>query len=191
MEQIKLEKIYKISSNMFREGFTAYQKKFVYPKNYLFMAVFFVLALNFVYGAVKAPENYFAYIMIAVCLALMVKEWVNPRRMRRAVIDTIRDIGEQEYKITVGDGWVEFSTSEQENVENLVENENATEFSTIQREDVENEPVPPTRIENDRLKILEYDRFFLLADGKIMFYIVPKDDFSQAEIEIIRNIDKN
>lgn len=191
MEQIKLEKIYKISNNMFREGFTAYQKKFVYPKNYLFMAVFFVLALNFVYGAVKAPENYFAYIMIAVCLALMVKEWVNPRRMRRAVIDTIRDIGEQEYKITVGDGWVEFSTSEQENVENLVENENATEFSTIQREDVENEPVPPTRIENDRLKILEYDRFFLLADGKIMFYIVPKDDFSQAEIEIIRNIDKN
>lgn len=191
MEQIKLEKIYKISSNMFREGFTAYQKKFVYPKNYLFMAVFFVLALNFVYGAVKAPENYFAYIMIAVCLALMVKEWFNPRRMRRAVIDTIRDIGEQEYKITVGDGWVEFSTSEQENVENLVENENATEFSTIQREDVENEPVPPTRIENDRLKILEYDRFFLLADGKIMFYIVPKDDFSQAEIEIIRNIDKN
>lgn len=191
MEQIKLEKIYKISSNMFREGFTAYQKKFVYPKNYLFMAVFFVLALNFVYGAVKAPENYFAYIMIAVCLALMVKEWFNPRRMRRAVIDTIRYIGEQEYKITVGDGWVEFSTSEQENVENLVENENATEFSTIQREDVENEPVPPTRIENDRLKILEYDRFFLLADGKIMFYIVPKDDFSQAEIEIIRNIDKN
>lgn len=191
MEQIKLEKIYKISNNMFREGFTAYQKKFVYPKNYLFMAVFFVLALNFVYGAVKAPENYFAYIMIAVCLALMVKEWFNPRRMRRAVIDTIRDIGEQEYKITVGDGWVEFSTSEQENVENLVENENATEFSTIQREDVENEPVPPTRIENDRLKILEYDRFFLLADGKIMFYIVPKDDFSQAEIEIIRNIDKN
>lgn len=191
MEQIKLEKIYKISNNMFREGFTAYQKKFVYPKNYLFMAVFFVLALNFVYGAVKAPENYFAYIMIAVCLALMVKEWVNPRKMRRAVIDTIRDIGEQEYKITVGDGWVEFSTSEQENVENLVENENATEFSTIQREDVENEPVPPTRIENDRLKILEYDRFFLLADGKIMFYIVPKDDFSQAEIEIIRNIDKN
>lgn len=191
MEQIKLEKIYKISNNMFREGFTAYQKKFVYPKNYLFMAVFFVLALNFVYGAVKAPENYFAYIMIAVCLALMVKEWFNPRRMRRAVIDTIRDIGEQEYKITVGDGWVEFSTSEQENVENFVENENATELSTIQRGDVENEPVPPTRIENDRLKILEYDRFFLLADGKIMFYIVPKDDFSQAEIEIIRNIDKN
>lgn len=187
MEQIKLEKIYKISNNMFREGFTAYQKKFVYPKNYLFIAIFFVLALNFVYGAVKAPENYFAYIMIAVCLACMFREWFNPRRMRRAVIDTIRDIGEQEYKITVGDSWVEFSTSEQENVEN----ENATEFSTIQRGDVENESIPPTRIENDRLKILEYDRFFLLADGKIMFYIVPKDDFSQAEIEIIRNIDKN
>lgn len=191
MEQLRLEKIYTISTDMFREGFTAYQKKFVYPKNYLFMAVFFVLALNFVYGAVKAPDNYFAYVMIAVCLALMVREWLNPRRMRRAVIDTIRDMGGQEYKITVGDTWVEFSTIEQGNVENFVETDDSTEFSTIQRGDVENEPVPPTRIENERLKILEYDRFFLLVDGKIMFYIVPKDVFSQAEIDIIRNIDKN
>lgn len=191
MEQLILEKIYTISTDMFREGFTAYQKKFVYPKNYLFMAVFFVLALNFVYGAVKAPDNYFAYVMIAVCLALMVREWLNPRRMRRAVIDTIRDMGEQEYKITVGDTWVEFSTIEQGNVENFVETDDSTEFSTIQRGDVENEPVPPTRIENERLKILEYDRFFLFVDGKIMFYIVPKDVFSQAETDIIRNIDKN
>lgn len=191
MEQLRLEKIYTISTDMFREGFTAYQKKFVYPKNYLFMAVFFVLALNFVYGAVKTPDNYFAYVMIAVCLALMVREWLNPRKMRRAVIDTIRDMGGQEYKITVGDTWVEFSTIEQGNVENFVETDDSTEFSTIQRGDVENEPVPPTRIENERLKILEYDRFFLLVDGKIMFYIVPKDVFSQAEIDIIRNIDKN
>lgn len=191
MEQLRLEKIYTISTDMFREGFTAYQKKFVYPKNYLFMAVFFVLALNFVYGAVKTPDNYFAYVMIAVCLALMVREWLNPRKMRRAVIDTIRDMGGQEYKITVGDTWVEFSTIEQGNVENFVETDDSTEFSTIQRGDVENEPVPPTRIENERLRILEYDRFFLLVDGKIMFYIVPKDVFSQAEIDIIRNIDKN
>lgn len=171
MEQINLEKIYEIPADVFREGFTAYQKKFVYPKNYLFMAIFFVLALNFVYGAVKAPDNYFAYIMIAVCLACMAKEWFNPRRMRRAVLDTVRDMGGQEYKITVGDNW--------------------TEFSTIEQGNVENEPVPPTRIENNRLRILEYDRFFLFAEEKVMFYIVPKDVFSQAETDIIRNIDKN
>lgn len=191
MEQIKLEKIYKIPIDVFREGFTAYQKKFVYPKNYLFMAVFFILALNFVYGAVKAPDNYFAYIMIAVCLACMAKEWFNPRRMRRAIIETVQDMGGQEYKITVGDNWTEFSTIEQGNVENFVETDNSTEFSTIQRGDVENQPVPPTKIQNERLKILEYDRFFLFVDGKVMFYIVPKDDFSETETEIIRNIEKN
>ncbi len=191
MEQIKLEKIYKIPTDIFREGFTAYQKKFVYPKNYLFMAVFFVLALNFVYGAVKAPDNYFAYIMTAVCLACMAKEWFNPRRMRRAVIETFQDMGGQEYKITVGDAWTEFSTIERGDVENFAETDNPAEFSTIQRGDVENQPVPPSRIENERLKILEYDRFFLFADGKVMFYIVPKDDFSEAETEIIRNIEKN
>lgn len=198
LENNRLEKIYKISADIFRDGFTAYQKKFVYPKSYLFMVIFLVLALNFVYGAVKAPDNYFAYIMIVVCIALMVREWFNPRKIRRTMIDTVQDMEGQEYKITIEETWVEFSTIEHGNVENFVEtSENyhdSTELSTIQRGDVENsvedEPVPPTRIEKDRLGILEYDSFFLLVNGKEMFYIVPKESFSGSEIEIIRNIDK-
>lgn len=198
LEQYKLEKIYTIPTDVFRDGFTAYQKKFVYPKSYLLMAVFFVLALNFVYGAVKAPDNYFAYIMIVVCLALMMREWFNPRKIKRIMTETVHDMSEQEYKITVGETWVEFSTIEHGNVENSAEtaeiNDDSTELSTIQRGDVENcvddEPVTPTRIGTDRLGILEYDRFFLLMDGKVMFYIVPKDNFSDSETEIIRNIDK-
>lgn len=174
LEQYKLEKIYKISADVFRDGFTAYQKKFVYPKSYLFMAVFFVLALNFVYGAVNAPDNYFAYIMIVVCIALMMREWFNPRKIRRIMTDTVQEIGESEYKITVGETWVEFSTIEHGNVESFANDES----------------VPPTRIEKDRLRIFEYDRFFLFADGKVMFYIVPKENFSDSETEIIRNIDK-
>lgn len=198
LEQYKLEKTYKISADVFYDGFTAYQKKFVYPKSYLFMAVFFVLALNFVYGAVKAPDNYFAYIMIVACIALMMREWFNPRKIRRIMTDTVQEIGESEYKITVGETWIEFSTIEHGNVENSVEtvesNDDSTELSTIQRGNVESfaddEYVPPTRIEKDRLRILEYDRFFLFADGKVMFYIVPKENFSDSETEIIRNIDK-
>ncbi len=196
LENNRFEKIYRISVDIFRDGFTAYQKKFVYPKSYLLMAVFFVFALNFIYGAVKAPDNYFAYIMIVICLALMMREWFNPRKIRRIITDTVRETGEQEYKITVCESYVEFSTIEHGNVENSVEtvesNPDSTELSTIQRGNVENspdgEPVPPTRIEYDRLKILEYDRFFLFIDGKVMFYIVPKEIFSDSETEIIRNI---
>lgn len=199
LEQNRLEKNYRISADIFREGFKAYQKKFIYPKSYLFTTVFLVLALNFIYGAVKAPDNYFAYIMIVICLALMVREWFNPRKMRRTFTEAVQEMGGQEYKITVADNWVEFSTIEHGNVENLEEkageNDDSTELSTIQRGDVENsddyEPVPPSRIETERLGILEYDRFFLFIDGKVMFYIVPKEDFSESETEIIRNLNKN
>lgn len=178
LKNIRLEKIYTLSADVFREGFTAYQKKFVYPKSYLFMAVFLVLALNFIYGAVKAPDNYFAYIMIVVCVALMMREWFNPRRIRRTFTEAVQETGGQEYKITVGDNEIEFSTIQRANVENSVETD-------------EEEPIPPTVIGTERLEISEYDRFFLLADGKVMFYIVPKECFSDSEKEIIRNINKN
>lgn len=197
MDNIRLEKIYSLSPDLFRDGFRAYQKKFVYPKSYLLMAVFLILALNFVYGAVNAPDNYLAYIMIVVCLALMVREWFNPRRIRRIMTDAVREMGAQQYKIALADGFAEFSTIEHENVENSPEttetNHNSTELSTIQPEYVENfsEPVPPSVIPAERLRILEYDSFFLFLDGKTMFYIVPKDNFSDEEISLVRNLDKN
>lgn len=197
LDNIKLEKIYSLSPDLFRDGFRAYQKKFVYPKSYLLMAVFLILALNFVYGAVNAPDNYLAYIMIVACLALMVREWFNPRRIRRIMTDTVRDIGTQQYKFTLADGFAEFSTIEHGNVENSAEttetSESSTELSTIQPENVENfnEPAPPSVIPAERLRILEYDSFFLFLDGKAMFYIVPKDNFSDEEISLVRNLDKN
>lgn len=198
LEHMEFEKNYRISADILREGFIAYQKKYVYPKSYALMAVFLVLALNFVYGAVKAPDNYFAYIMIVICLALAVREWYNPRKIRRTIIEAMQETGEQEYKITVGDGFAEFSTIEHGNVENIVETSeseiDSTELLTSQRENVENpdeEFIPPTRINAENLKILEYNRFFLFVDGKAVFYIVPKENFSESEMEIIRNIDKN
>ncbi|MCM1131963.1 MAG: hypothetical protein NC340_00670 [Ruminococcus flavefaciens] len=165
------EKDYTVPGDIMREGFDAYQKKFIYPKSYAFMAVFIVLALNFIYGAVKAPDNYFAYMMIVVCIALAVREWYNPRKLRRNVIEAMQDIEGTEYRIRVGEDYAEFSTIEQGNVEN--------------------NPLPPTRISAETLKILEYDGFFLFLDGRAMFFIVPKNVFSESETEIIRNLDKN
>ncbi len=148
LENYRIHKVYKITADVFRKGFAAYQKKFVYPKSYLLMAVFFILALNFVYGAVNAPDNYFAYIMIVLCLALMIREWFNPRKLRRVMTDAVREL-EQEYKFVLADDYVEFSTIQREYVENFPENQgdnipeendsdDSTKLSTIQRENVEN-----------------------------------------------------
>ena len=39
-------------------------------------------------------------------------------------------------------------------------------------------------------KILEYDEYFLLMQGKEIFYILPKAGFSEDELEIIRKTDR-
>lgn len=193
-KNLKLEKTYKISADIFRDGMTAYQKKYVYPKSYTFMCVFLVLTANFVYGAMKAPDNLLAYLLVVVCLALAIREWYNPRKMKRNILDTLQQMGESEYKIIVGNDFAEISTIQRENVENFAETEkDSDEFSTIQRGDVENfddETIPPTRIEiGENIQILEYDRFFLLIDNKAMYYILPKEYFSDEEMEIIRSLD--
>ena len=53
-------------------------------------------------------------------------------------------------------------------------------------------PLPEkTRIDiNEDYQPLEYDDFFLLMQGKQMFYIIPKEGFTEPEIEIIRNTGK-
>lgn len=181
-----LEKNYTIPADIFREGFRAYQKKYVYPKSYLFMAIFLVLAANFVYGAVKAPDNILAYLMIVVCLALVFREWYNPRKMRMAFLDTLHEMGKQEYKISIGKDSIEFSTIEHEKVENFVE----TTEDDDTTEDFE--PVSPSKIPiGENLNIIEYDRFFLVIDGKVMFYIVPKENFTESELDVIRSLNKN
>ena len=48
-ENYKLEKEYKISVDIFREGYREYQKKYVYPKSYIFMGLFTLLAADFIY----------------------------------------------------------------------------------------------------------------------------------------------
>lgn len=180
MENYRFEKTYSISADIFRDGFKAYQKKYIYPKSYVFIGLFLVLTANFVYGAVKAPDNYLAYLLIVVCIALAVREWFNPRKMRRIFLDTIQEMGDIEYRLCIGENFAEFSTIEHGKVENFVENDNDAE---------ETDGIPPTRINcGEDTKILEYDRFFLLVDGKSMFYIIPKENFSSAETEIIRSL---
>ena len=67
----------------------------------------------------------------------------------------------------------------------MVPPENSTEDSG------EDDPPPPepTRIPVDEsLSVLEYESFFLIIYGKAVFYIVPKDGFTEPEQDILRNL---
>lgn len=189
-EKYKLEKEYSISANTFREGYLAFQKKYIYVKSYIFMGIFTLLAADFIYAAVKDPKNYFAYLLIVICLSLAFREWYNPRKIRRSLVDTVKELGEPVYKIGVGESFVDISTvSVPDGIEEETgEGETESDESSISEE---SDLPEPTRIPADeKMNILEYDEFFLLIYGKAVFYIIPKENFEEKELEVIRNIKK-
>lgn len=188
-ENYKLEKEYKISFDTFRGAYRAYQRKFVYPKGYIFMALFLILAADFIYAAVKDPTNYLAYILIVMCIAFAFREWFNPRKARNNIVDAVREMGDVTYKISVADDYADFSTVSIANVE-----ETETESGDGGEDEEAQEPAPlpeKSRIPLDEtFRELEYDDFFLLMSGRSVFYILPKEGFNEDELAVIRGMKK-
>jgi len=188
-ENYNLEKEYRISPELFDKAYKSYQKKFVYPKSYIFIVIFLMLAAEFVYAAVKAPENRLVYLLIVVCIALAFREWHNPKFVRKRLGETLRSMETPVYKIGIGDDFVDISTVEEP--ESTSGNENDEEFDPMDIPD-EIDPLPEkTRIAVDQnFGLLEYDKYFLIMQGKSVFYILPKDVFSEEELEKVRQLSR-
>lgn len=187
MENIKLTKEYSLKSDILLEGCKAYQKKFVYPRSYILMAVFLALAANFVYGAVKAPDNHLAYLLIMVCLALAFREWYNPRRLRRSIIESFAESPDTVYRLEIGENELRISTV----CEDTDEDEELSDLSEDDGGNYEEEAPEATVLPvDDRLAIIEKERLFLIIQERSVYYIVPKSGFSGEELEIVRSLVK-
>lgn len=192
-EIYRLEKEYTVPPETFEKAYRSYQRKFVYPKSYIFIGLFLLLAAEFIYAAIKQPDNTLVYLLIMVCLAFAFREWHNPRFMRRRLVETVRGMGEVVYKISAGDGFIDISTVSEESAEDGGEDEDEDEESGENEEYEEYEDIDglpeKTRINTkEGFKSLEYDEYFLLMQDKKIFYILPKTGFSEEELEIIRKI---
>ena len=202
-ENYTLEKEYAVSPDIFDKAYKSYQKKIVYLKSYIFMGIFLLLAADFIWAAAKNPGNTLVYLLIVVCIALAFREWHNPRFIRRRLYETVRDMGKVVYKIGVGDGFIDISTvddgtsGDDEDGEDGDSGKNAEEASAENAEDTEeNDDISPEAEElmpeksrlntKENYSLLEYDEYFLLMQGKEVFYILPKAGFSEDELEIIR-----
>ncbi len=202
-ENYTLEKEYAVSPDIFDKAYKSYQKKFVYLKSYIFMGIFLLLAADFIWAAAKNPGNTLVYLLIVVCIALAFREWHNPRFIRRRLYEIVRDMGKVVYKIGVGDGFIDISTvddgtsGDDEDGEDGDSGKNAEEASAENAEDTEeNDDISPEAEElmpeksrlntKENYSLLEYDEYFLLMQGKEVFYILPKAGFSEDELEIIR-----
>ena len=194
-ENYKLEKEYKVPAETFRDAYLEFQKKYVYPKSYIYMAIFGVLAVALlifgIFAMHDAPkkQKYIMYLAFIAAAAFSLREWFNPRKMRRSLTESVRALGEPVYKIGVGNKFVDISTVS-DDLSNIAETEEKDDGEENTDIPGEIDPLPEkTRINVDEgFQLMEYDRFFLMLAGKEMFYILPKEGFSEAELIIVRDI---
>ncbi|WP_173459622.1 YcxB family protein [Ruminococcus flavefaciens] len=194
-ENYKLEKEYKVPAETFRDAYLEFQKKYVYPKSYIYMAIFGVLAVALlifgIFAMHDAPkkQKYIMYLAFIAAAAFSLREWFNPRKMRRSLTESVRALGEPVYKIGVGNKFVDISTVS-DDLSNIAETEEKDDGEENTDIPGEIDPLPEkTRINVDEgFQLMEYDRFFLMLAGKEMFYILPKEGFSEAELKIVRDI---
>lgn len=196
-ENYKLEKTYKVPHETFKEAYKAFQKKYVYPKSIIFIVLFLVLAADFVYAAIKAPDNRLVYLLIMVCIAFAFREWYNPRRIFQNISETMKALGEPEYKIGIADDHIDITTVSLPEDE---EEESAEADGETSEDEEDDEPELPEDFDpmpeksviklDESYGLLEYDKFFLLMEGKKVFYILPKEGFTEKELEIVRGTKK-
>ncbi len=156
---------YSISKELYREGFRAYQKKYVMPRNYIMMGIFAILAASMVAAAVSDPTNTLTYVLLMVCLAAIFMLWYNPRKQRRMILDVVGEMEQQKYTACCADNTLILRTVE-EPIPERAEGEDS---------EVEELPeqIPPTILNLDECYVEILDNCFLVCQGKRMFYIVP------------------
>lgn len=179
-----LTKQYHIPYEMFRSAFIAFQKKYVYPRNYLLMAIFLLIAFIYAYfTAVGTEQQRPLYCMIImVCVIMCGFQWYNPRKIRRNLMESIRELEQDLYEFRLYPEYMEIGTI-------LPEEDLASETQEADAlfEDVPAENFSGTRIYYSKaLKITEYREFFIVYMVKANFYILPKKAFSEEEIEVLR-----
>ena len=166
---------YQINYDTYSDAYRCYQKLFVFPKNRIMQLIMLVLAVDFGYHGAVNPENTLAFLLLAVCVALIFVLWYNPRRMRRSVMDVIREIEKDEYIFSMDDRKMTFRTVPHEYTQDVPDDE----FSDN----------PPTELYYGKdIRVIEKYEFFLICRGKQVFFVLPKYALYDNQAEIIRSV---
>ncbi len=179
-----LTKQYHIPIEMFRNAFIAFQRKYVYPRNYLIMAVFLMAGIIYAYQITVATEQQRPiYCMIVLfCILMIGLQWFNPRKVRRNLMNAVRELENDLYEVRIFSEYLEIGTilpdeevsEEQEQADALFEDAPQENFSG-------------TRLHYGKfMKVTEYRDFFIVYMVKVNFYVLPKKEFSEEEIKKLR-----
>lgn len=158
---------YTITVDEYDRGFRCFQKRYVYPKNWVLTAVFGILFLLYVQQAALDPTYTFAWVLMAVCLIFIGVLWINPIKIRKTLIKSIENIKDDRYTTYLyPDGAVICTEAVQEEGEEPLE-------------------IPPRKLSYalDAPEVLEREDMFLIYLKKQMFYVIPKHCLKVEELQ--------
>ncbi|MDE6088258.1 MAG: YcxB family protein [Oscillospiraceae bacterium] len=188
---ILLQKRYQIPYALFKTAFTAFQKKFVYPRNYVIIGILGIVCMIYAYFVVNGSESDRPmYCIVILCALLMIIfQILNPLKIRKNLMLAVHEIENDQYQLTIYPEYLEIGTILPPEDAGNPENSGDISDSDLDAlfDDTPGENFSGTRIYyNKNLRVHEYHDFFMIYQQKTMFYVVPKAVFSEEELEIMR-----
>ncbi|MDO5560369.1 MAG: hypothetical protein Q4F95_12330 [Oscillospiraceae bacterium] len=198
--EIIISKEYHIPIEMFASAFKDFQKKFVYPKNYIMTVVLAFIAVSYTSSLIKNPGNSVCVLIIILCAGLIFGMWMNPVMIRNKLMKSVSGIQNDRYIAEFSDDCLYISTTDCDEFENTAdaaqeetndhddEQEDEDDFFKEPEEKI-SDSIPKTQINfiHDDIRTLEKNDYFLVYIVKKTFYVVPKNIFTHDEIETIKN----
>jgi hypothetical protein len=156
---------YVIPTELYDAAYRLYQRRFLLWKHWILEGILLLLSVDFVVTAWKDPSNALVYFLLVLCLVLLVCLLLYPLRVRRRVMDAVKQVSEIAYTIELSESQI-----------------------VIQTVPLAGEVViPPTVLPYDSdLQIIEDDAFFLFCEGKERFYVLPKKALYDEQIFAMR-----
>lgn len=184
MNEPLISREYGIPTSLYGTAFKVFQKKYVYPRNRIMTAVFAGVAVYYIYSASKDMENMLYWFLAAVCLALIASLWYNPHKLRKNLIKSVENISDDLYRIEIFDDkmTVEMIMPETESgteKEEKTDDDEGIDTEFFAQEENQNEKTVINFGSN--VAVIEKQDFFLVYILKSVFYIIPKNAFSDDE----------
>ena len=164
---------------MFEEAYTVFQKKHIYPRNIVMSVILVIVAIANIVNIVIGNSGTFGYVLVLICLALAAINLYNPKKIKRNLLESIKGIENDVYTLDVYSDKLVVGTV----LETASDDREPEEYEEVFGEIEKQEDILPTDVYvNNSLLVTERQKFFMVYIKKSMFYVIPKEIFTDDEI---------
>ncbi len=191
-----MTKRYTIPYELFVRGFSAFQKKYVYPRCIVTSLIMVALAAANVVNICVGNGSTAGMVLVFICLALAAVNIYNPKKIKRNLLEAVKGIEGDVYSIKIYKDRFKIGTV----IDTEPEHEKGDEvFEGLGEKDENSDDgnIDETEIFiNNKIRVVDRDDFYLLYLKGSMFYVIPKSIFDKEEIDILnvhfrKNLMKN